>query len=873
VSSPRATMRLQLHRGFGFADAGALAPYFAALGISHIYASPIMTARHGSMHGYDAVDLAHINPELGGEDAFRRFVAALRRHQLGLIVDIVPNHMATGSENAWWMDVPRHGRGSAYAHYFDIDWEPPNRGLAGKILLPVLGRPYGEALEAGEITLGCDTERSTFVIRYFDHVFPLAPGHALNEAALRDFDATSAHGRERLHALLERQHYRLAWWRTANDEINWRRFFDINELVALRVEDEDVFEAVHAKLFQLYRDGLIDGVRVDHIDGLMEPEKYCRALRQRLRALARQRPPDAPNGEAYIVVEKILARDEVLPDGWRTDGTTGYDFMDEVSAVLHDGRGGPVLRDLWQRVSGRLGGFEPEEELARRQILERSFFAQREALVETLSTLAQSRLATRDFSHAAIRRCLTEILVSFRVYRTYARVDQKTSPADQTFLWRAIARAAETCLPGDRQLLPVLGSWLGGKSIHPSLDRLQNVALARFEQLSAPLCAKAVEDTAFYRYGPLLSRNDVGFDPRVFACSAGEFHRRMDERSAAFPHAMLATATHDHKRGEDVRARLAVLSEIPQDWAQAVERWIALSQSCTATTAGDEQMPSGGDLAMLFQIIVGAWPHGLEVTDQAGLAAFSDRIAVWQRKALREAKLHTDWSAPNEAYERAAADYITWLFRDGSALLAELAAFARRIAAAGAANGLAQMLVKLTAPGVPDIYQGCEYWDLSLVDPDNRSAVDFAARQRSLGAASLDELVAAWQDGRLKQFVMARILALRKKMPGLFSAGKYLPLTTSGPQAERVVAFARTSPDAAVIVAFCRFNMRGADGDCGRLPVLQCSETRVAIPRELDGSFLDVLRPERTVSVTSPIAAQQLLGSMPIVALASDRMP
>lgn len=870
-------MRLQLNRGFTFAEAGALAPYVAALGISHVYASPIMTARRGSMHGYDAIDVARINPELGGEDAFRRFVAELRRHELGLIVDIVPNHMATGSDNAWWTDVLRHGRGSAYARYFDIDWEPPNRGLAGKILLPVLGRPYGDALEAGEITLGRDTERSTFFIRYFDHVFPLAQGQTLGEAALRDFDAGSAHGRERLHALLERQHYRLAWWRTANDEINWRRFFDINELVALRVEDEDVFEAVHAKLFQLYGEGLIDGVRVDHIDGLTEPEKYCRALRQRLHTLERKRPSDAPKGEAYIVVEKILARDEVLPAQWRTDGTSGYDFMDEVSALLHDERGGTVLRDLWQRVSGRTGDFETEEVLARRQILERSFFAQREALVETLSALAQSRLATRDYSRAAIRRCLTEILVSFRVYRTYARVDH-TSSADQTFLSRAIARATETCLPGDRQLLLALGSWLGGNSLHPSLDRLQNVALARFEQLSAPLCAKAVEDTAFYRYGALLSRNDVGFDPRAFACSAGEFHRRMDERLAAFPHAMLATATHDHKRGEDVRARLAVLSEIPQHWADAVARWIALSQSSRTAAAAGDLMPSGGDLAMLFQIIVGAWPHGLEVVNQAGLAAFAERVAAWQRKALREAKLHTDWTAPNEAYEHAAADYIAWLFGGGSALLAELAAFARRIAAAGAANGLAQMLVKLTAPGMPDIYQGCEYWDLSLVDPDNRSAVDFAARQRALGTASLDELLATWQDGRLKQFVMARLLALRKKMPRLFSAGKYVPLATSGPQAERVVAFARTSPDAAAIVAFSRFNMRPADSKSGRLHVLQCSETRIAIPRELNGIFSDVLRPERSVSVTSPIAAQQLLDHMPMVVLSSQsntprRMP
>jgi (1->4)-alpha-D-glucan 1-alpha-D-glucosylmutase len=858
-------MRLQLHRGFTFADAGALAPYLAALGISHLYVSPITTARRGSMHGYDVVDPTHINPELGGEDAFRAFVAALRRNELGLIVDIVPNHMAIGSENAWWMDVLARGRGSAHACYFDIDWDPPNRSLAGKILLPVLGRPYGEALEAGEIALGRDIERSTFVVRYFDHVFPIAQAEVLGEAALRDCDAASAQGRERLHQLLERQHYRLAWWRTANDEINWRRFFDINELVALRAEDEEVFDASHAKLFQLYGEGFIDGMRVDHIDGLAEPEKYCRALREQLRALDSARPSDAPKGEAYIIVEKILARDEVLPNGWHTDGTIGYDFMDEVSAVLHQESGEPVLRDLWQRVSGRPGDFEAEEELARRQILQRSFSAQREALVETLSTIAQSRLATRDYSRAAIRRCLTEILAAFRVYRIYARVGH-ASPVDGAFLSRAIAGATKTCLPGDRQLLLTLGNWLGGKSIHPSLDRLQNVALARFEQLSAPLCAKAVEDTAFYRYGRLISRNDVGFDARVFACSADEFHRRMGGRLAAFPRAMLATATHDHKRGEDVRARLAVLSEIPQDWAQAVERWIALSES-HRTAAANDLMPSGGDLAMLFQTIVGAWPHGLKVTDQVGLAAFAERIAAWQRKALREAKLHSDWSAPNEAYERAAADYIARLFGGRSALLAEIAAFARRIAVAGAANGLAQVLVKLTAPGIPDIYQGCEYWDLSLVDPDNRSPVDFAARQRSLGTACLDEMLTTWRDGRVKQFVIARLLALRKKMPRLFSAGSYLPLAISGPEAERVVAFARTSPDAAAVVAFCRFNIRGADRDSRTLSVLQCSETRVAIPGELQGIFSDILRSDRTVSVGSTIAAQKLLDRMPIAAL------
>jgi len=863
VSPPRATLRLQLHRGFTFADAGAFASYFAALGVSHIYASPITTARRGSTHGYDVVDPTRINPELGGEDAFRSFVRELRRHELGLIIDIVPNHMAVGSQNAWWMDVLARGRDSFYSRYFDIDWEPPNHSLAGKVLLPVLGRPYGEALDEGEITVARDAER--FVVRYFDHLFPLADGEALSDASLRDFDPTSPHGRERLHALLERQHYRLAWWRAANDEINWRRFFDINELAALRIEDGDVFEAVHALVFRLYGEGLIDGVRIDHIDGLAEPEKYCRALRERLRVLESGRPADAPGGPAYIVVEKILARGESLPAEWLTDGTTGYDFMDEVSAVLHDAKGEAPLRDVWHRISGRPGDFRAEEQLARRQILERSFAAQREALVEALHAIAQNDLTTRDYSRAAIRRCVTEILVAFRVYRIYARVDH-ASPADGRFLSQAVACAATACLPGDLEVLETLGQWLSGKRIHSSLDRLQNVALARFQQLSAPLCAKAVEDTAFYRYGRLLSRNDVGCDLRVFALSTAEFHGRMSARATALPNAMLATATHDHKRGEDARARLAVLSEIPREWAQAVETWIAASAPHCANDAGN-LMPTAGDLAMLFQTLVGAWPPDLDLSDRAGRAAFAERIAAWQRKALREAKLHSDWSAPNEAYERAAADYIAWLFSGTSQLLAEIAGFAQHIATAGAAKALAQLVVKLTAPGVPDIYQGCEYWDFSLVDPDNRSAVDFAARQRSLQAdALIDELAAFWQTGHLKQFVIARLLALRKKIPRLFSAGRYLPLGTSGSQGD-VVAFARVWDDCAVVAAFWRCNNQPSEDICVGLPFLQRSNSRIAMPDELQGRFSNLFNPGSSVVVGASIEARALLGLMPIAVL------
>jgi (1->4)-alpha-D-glucan 1-alpha-D-glucosylmutase len=863
VSLPRATMRLQFHRGFTFADARALVPYFASLGISHFYASPIMTARPGSPHGYDVIDPTRVNPELGGETELLRLVEELRRHDLGLIVDIVPNHMAVGSGNRWWTDVLARGRESRYAKYFDIDWDAPKSDLRGKLLLPVLGRPYGEALDSGEITLARGDDASAFVVRYFDHVFPIAAGDLAADTALGDFDPAASQGRARLHELLEQQHYRLAWWRLANDAINWRRFFDINELVALRVEDDEVFESVHATVLRLYADGVIDGLRIDHIDGLSQPEIYCRKLRARLSALEERRPAHALQGPAYLVVEKILARDEALPKTWLTDGTTGYDFMDQVSALQHDLAGERPLTELWHRVSGRPADFDSEEALARRQILERSFFAQRDSVVESLYALAQSSLVTRDCSRAAIRRALTEILAHFSVYRIYARVDH-ASPSDRAVLAQAVGRARQTCLPGDRWLVTRLGAWLSGARL--ALDTLQNGALTRFQQLSAPLCAKAVEDTAFYRYGRLISRNDVGFDARQFACSAAEFHRKMKTRATDFPHAMLATATHDHKRGEDVRARLAVLSELPQEWSQAVERWIALAAPhCTANGTG--LMPSHGDLAMAFQTIVGAWPLDLRLDDRPALDAYCRRILGWQQKALREAKLHSDWSEPNEAYERAAAAFVAWLFAGRSALLEDIAAFAHRIAPAGAANGLAQVLLKLTAPGVPDIYQGTEYWDLSLVDPDNRTAVDFAARRKSQDAALNDGLAAQWPDGRLKQLLIKRVLGLRKEMPALFSEGIYQPLETAGPMAAHVVAFARLRRHSAAIVAFCRYTARFMAADDQRaLPFLQCTNTEIHLPPECCGIYSDALAGQ-TLSLPPTVKASVILDVLPIAVL------
>jgi (1->4)-alpha-D-glucan 1-alpha-D-glucosylmutase len=871
MSVPRATMRLQFHRDFTFREATRLVPYFASLGVSHLYASPILVARPGSVHGYDVIDPTRVNPELGGEDALRQLVHALRGHEMGLIVDIVPNHMAIGSDNPWWMDLLTYGQKSRYAKFFDVEWEPEDPRIRGKVILPTLGRPYGEALASGELRL--EREGRKAFVRYFDHVFPIDPGTIDNLDAMSppNFDPTSPAGREHLHTLLEAQKYRLTWWRSANDEINWRRFFDINELAAIRVEDDDVFEAVHAIILRLYREGLIDGVRVDHVDGLSLPGEYCKKLRRRLRALQNERPESVPREMAYLVVEKILAGDESLPAAWETDGTTGYDFMDEVNALQQDPAGEPALNSLWHQASGRPVDFAQEELLARRQILQRSFSAQREAVVQALYAIGQSTLQTRDLSRSAIRRCLTEILVNFSVYRIYARVAE-ASPTDMHFLSQAVAAAKQTCLLSDRWLVNVLAEWLSGTRIRAEIDPLQAVALTRFQQLSAPLCAKAVEDTAFYRYGRHISRNDVGFDARRFAATPDEFHQRMQTRATALPHSMLATATHDHKRGEDVRARLAVLSELPDAWVSAVEKWLKMSnQECPALNS--TRMPTGGDLTMLFQTIIGAWPLGLTTADEDGLAAYAKRLQAWQQKALREAKLCSDWSAPNEVYETAASAYIDWLFGGPATLLSEMAEFARRIAPAGAANGLAQLLIKLTAPGVPDIYQGTEYWDLSLVDPDNRAAVDFAARQRTFDQESPVQLVSDWRGGRIKQQVITCVLAVRKKMPRLFSEGAYLPLEVKGPQAKSILAYARFLNGGVAITAVRRTaaHLLSNDGSL-TVPGRHWDSTYIVLPEQFaEMSFCNSLHRSKKRISEHLIYAASIVSDLPVALLVNGK--
>ncbi|WP_313621653.1 malto-oligosyltrehalose synthase [Achromobacter sp.] len=791
MTTPQATARLQLHAGYTLDDACAQVDYYADLGVSHLYLSPITRARAGSTHGYDVIDHAIVNPELGGESALLRLAAAARARGLGLIADIVPNHMAAHPSNAWWRDVLANGEASAWSNCFDIDWNPPSPALHGKVLLPVLGDPYGVSLERGALTLQWDDGAAEPELDVTGQRYPIAPSTVPAgvdpQEWLRDHDPAQPEGRKRLHALLERQHYRLAWWRTAPDIINWRRFFEISELVGVRVEDESVFDAVHTLVLRLYAQGVLEGLRIDHIDGLASPGGYLRRLSARLAQAGADRPAPLRQAQPYLVVEKILAHGEVLDPRWQTDGTTGYDFMDQVGALLHAPQAERALRAFWIALTE--DDREPGEQLraARVRMLARHFPAERQALVRELERIAAQDARTRDWTSTAIDRALSALLAAFPVYRTYAE-DEGSNPADARWLATALA-GADTALAAregsaDATLLAQIAQWLDGDPQHQT-------ALRRFQQLTPPLAAKALEDTLFYRHGPLLSRNEVGASPNQFSLSADDFYDVCATRARTHPNAMLATATHDHKRGEDTRARLAVLSEMPDRWRQLASAWI-------------NALPAGmapADRYMLLQTLVGAWSPDWDADPSAhdadALNGWLERIGQWQTKALREAKLHTSWTDPDPAYEAAAQECLDYLGNDarGRELLGEIAAFALELAPAGMINSFTQTVLRNTLPGVPDLYQGTDLWDFSLVDPDNRRPVDYASRAALLAEASrevaMDLSVSAWRSGSVKQALIHRLLLARQRVNAPFQGGDFYRVRVDGSQAGHVVAFLR----------------------------------------------------------------------------------
>ncbi len=916
-----ATARLQFHKGFTLDDATALVPYYDKLGISHLYASPLLKARAGSTHGYDIVDHNVINPELGGEEALRRLVETLRAHSMGLILDIVPNHMGVGgNDNAWWLDVLEWGRASPYAEYFDIDWDPTDNSLRGRMLAPFLGTSYGECLDAGELVLQFDETDGRLFVGYHDHRFPINPrdyasilltsggpletparafaelgtggSEAVRQEAkdareellqptyraaiaecLHAYSTSTPEGRDRLHRLLDRQNYRLAWWRAATDEINWRRFFDVNGLAGVRVEVPEVFEATHRTVFRLYSEGLIDGVRIDHVDGLANPRDYCRKLRRRLETAAESRPADLRDTPAIIWIEKILAAHEHLATDWLTDGTTGYDFMNDASAVLHDPAGEAPLTQLWTTLTGRAAAFDDEAKPARRQILTESLSSELFATATALHRIARRSLTTRDYTLSAIRATLVELLVHFHAYRIYAG-PAGISPVDQRVMDWAMAGARRTVRPADRPLLELVNRWLSGAGLReiPAGTRRQEWARAmtRFQQLSAPTAAKSVEDTSFYRYGRLLSRNEVGTEPSQWCLSPAAFHATNKERQKRYPLALLATATHDHKRGEDARARLAVLSEMPAEWEAALARWMRLNAPLRRDLDGPA--PDAADEVMLYQTLIGAWPLDLAADDRDGVKALEDRAAGWLEKALREGKRRTSWAAPDQEYEGACRAFLAGVMdvERSADMVGELAAFAGRIAPAGAINGLSQTMLRMTSPGIPDLYQGTEYWDFSLVDPDNRRPVDFAARQASLEAAGQPaDLMGTWRDGRVKQAIIARTLALRARAPGLFTLGSYTPLRIEGPQAEQVIAFARVHENRAAVVIVTRLP-QSADRDVvlPRVTLTCWSGTQVLLPRSLaDRRFGHVLVEGEDIMNTGCLPVETLLSQLPVAVL------
>jgi (1->4)-alpha-D-glucan 1-alpha-D-glucosylmutase len=793
-SAPGATYRIQFRKEFPFAACSRLADYLANLGITHVYSSPILEARAGSSHGYDVVRYDRVNPELGGEVGFREMASILRERGIGIVLDIVPNHMAVGrADNPLWLDCLKRGSASRYASWFDIDFSVSDAGLIGKIHAPFLGRSLPEALNAGALKLRKSQHGEGYEIAYEEYVFPIREEDDadIRHRGIKAFDSPKV-----LVDLLAQQHYVLDHWRSAGDRINWRRFFDITHLAAMRMEEPAAFHAAHAIPLRFYEDGLIDGLRIDHIDGLSDPEGYCRKLRQELDARAASRPESSAKGRAWLLVEKILAPGESIPTEWDVDGSTGYDFMDEVSAIQHDAGASHQLARHWSEISGRSAFFEDEEATARGEILDSAFDGARERLVDLVTAAAGCVAVDEGITRGAMRRAITDALVHMRAYRGYTQRTVMAGALDPR-VDASINRAMAHPL-AERRALELLREVL---SSCPGERESCAKAIMRFSHLSAPLAAKAVEDTAFYRYGKLLSRNDVGFNAGLQGMVPEAFHEAMHARAHGVPRSMLATATHDHKRGEDLRARLAVLSERPDEWIVASRRWRELANPLRpkSVTPADEYL--------FFQMLAAAWPSDLGLRDRVGLQSLADRLSAWMVKGLREAKLRSSWTQPSSEIEESAQKFVKAALDPdvGHLLIADVARFVDEIARAGAANALAQVALRCLAPGVPDLYQGTEFWDFSLVDPDNRRPVDFERRSLALASsASIKALAKRWRDGHVKQRLLQTLLCLRATMPATFACGSYVRLLTTGPRSQHVLAFMRQGEEGSILVAVAR---------------------------------------------------------------------
>nr|WP_318383914.1 malto-oligosyltrehalose synthase [uncultured Enterobacter sp.] len=782
MTVPTATYRIQFRNGMTFDRAAGLVPYIKRLGASHLYASPIFTATSESTHGYDVTDANEIDPVIGGREGFDRMVQALKAAGLGLILDIVPNHMASSLENPWWRDVIENGERSRYARHFDIDW-------SRRLTLPFLGDDAETEIASGALCVKAHPHTGRPALAYYESFYPLTPeSYAGNEAGV--LALTDAQAIADLH---DRQPWRLMCWRDAPRELSYRRFFEITGLVGVRVEDDTVFDDTHRLILELVHSGAVDGLRVDHVDGLADPKGYLERLRQKA------------GDDCYITVEKILGEGEHLPADWPISGTTGYEFIASLSDVLVDDDRIDELRRIYDDVVGKPVDMKAELRAAKLLMVDRNFEGEFTTLLRLACGIARRDNVLPDEN--AVRQALREMLIAFPVYRTYGTPDGL--PEADLARVQEVAQTVKNITNGpEPQAVDFVVAILAGNvSEQASADAA--LFRTRFQQLTGPLMAKSVEDTLFFRQNMDLALNEVGAEPLPRAFSLARFHDEMQTRLKKQPDALSSTSTHDTKRGEDARARLYTLTEAPEQWAQCVARWRQINQSKVVTLA-DGTAPKLDIVWMLYQALAGAWPATLAPHDVAGLKDLEDRFVGFVEKALREAKRRTDWIDSNDPYEQAVFDYARHLLSPENApFLQDFSASLQPFIRAGLTNSLTQTVIKLTAPGVPDIYQGSEALNFSLVDPDNRREPDFARLTRQLDG---DPLQANWANGQLKQQVTARLLSERQRRPALFRKGAYLQLTATGEQAQQVIAYARVHGDDVLIVIAPRrvFNVQGA---------------------------------------------------------------
>ncbi len=953
---PGATCRMQFSKAFTFADALALVPYLDALGITDLYASPLLRAVAGSTHGYDICDPTQLNPELGAVEDFERLSAALRERGMGLILDIVPNHMGIADNcNRWWQDVLENGQASRYAGYFDIDWQPVKPELAGKVLLPILEDQYGNVLDSGKLKLVYEDD--SFHLMYDPHRLPVSPrtyGAILDTVVQRlmesadaedtdlrelqsivtgfgylpprgDLDPARREERDRekevlrrrlaalqqsskpvraaldetlsalngvpgeprsfdtLDTLITAQPYRLAFWRVAGEEINYRRFFDINTMAAIHTERAAVFDDTHRLVFDLLASGQVTALRIDHPDGLWNPARYFRQLQTRFSV----RQIEAESGEAlaegavadwlerheganplYVVVEKILTEHEPLPLDWVVDGTTGYDFMAQVNGIFVDQAREADLTAVYGDFTGIDFRFSDLEYTTKQMIMRESLASELNALAHALERISEGNRHTRDFTLHGLLHAIREVIACLPIYRTYITSPGSVSRRDQTFIETAVQEAERRNPRIPRSIFVFLRDTLLLRNLDEFGDGERERMLRfvrKFQQVTGPVMAKSVEDTSFYVYNRLSSLNEVGGNPGVFGLSVEEFHEQNAKRWLLWRHAMLATSTHDTKRSEDVRARLNVLSEISDEWRAALATWSGLNAD-KRTMLDGAPAPDANDEYLLYQTLLGAWSSGGdEAKSGDDWNAFRERIGAYMAKATREAKVHTSWTNPNDAYDQAVQAFVGKLLdRDvENAFLEAFEPFQKRIAFYGWLNALSQTLLKLTSPGVPDTYRGAEVWDFSLVDPDNRRPVDYdrlrsmldnlksrAAQPDADRGALADELASSIEDGRIKLYVLMIALNYRRDHRAVFDEGDYVPLYAEGERAAHVCAFARSLDGHAIVTVVPRLIVGLTDG-VERLPcgAAVWGDTRLMLPEALAGRTLRNLLTGETLTM------------------------